>query len=161
MKTDQPSVERSDPIAIAGVLVGFARALNARLRETPEGTGLAMAELNVLSGIAKGHDLSSTLSRRLLLDAPRVSRIVDGFVTSGYVIRELDPEDRRRSRLRLAPAGEDCLARGRAELAAAMEELLADLTKEERAALERALPGMRRAVARRKAATEDPDLTDQ
>ena len=151
------SSERPDPIVTAAALIGFARALNARLRETPDGTGLALAELNVLSGIDKGYDLSSTLVRKLLLDAPRVSRIVDGFVASGYVVREPDPDDRRRCRLRLTPTGTEYLARGRSELAAAMEDLLGGLTAEERAGLERAVPGMRRALAGRTAPGNDAE----
>jgi DNA-binding MarR family transcriptional regulator len=136
----------SDLVDMAGAVIGIARALNVRLRETPEGTGLALAELNVLGGIAKGYDLSSTLVRMLLLDAPRVSRIVDGFVVAGYVERAVDPDDRRRSRLRLTPTGVQRLTQGRAELAAAMESLLRLLSDDERAGLEVALTGMRRAL---------------
>jgi len=147
--------EGLDPVATAGALIGFTRALGVRLREAPDGTGLALAELNVLGGIAKGYDLSSTLVRKLLIDAPRVSRIVEGFVASGYITREPDPDDRRRSRLRLTPSGADYLARGRAELSLAMEDLLGGLTEEERAGLERAVPGMRRVLAGRTAVGTD------
>ena len=136
----------SDLVTAAAAIAGFARALNMRLRETSEGAGLALAELNVLSGIERGDDLSSILVRKLLLDAPRVSRIVDGFVASGYVAREPDLDDRRRYRLRITPAGANLLARGRARLAAAMDDLLAGLTEQERAGLERAVPGMRRVL---------------
>jgi DNA-binding MarR family transcriptional regulator len=144
-----------DPVATAGALIGFARALNARLREAPNGTGLALAELNVLGGIAKGYDLSSTLARKLLLDAPRVSRIVEAFVERGYVTRESDPDDRRRCRLRLTPSGAADLARGRAELSQAMAELLGGLTEDERAGLEVAVPGMRRVLAGHASASAD------
>ncbi|HEX6508028.1 MAG TPA: MarR family transcriptional regulator [Chloroflexota bacterium] len=137
--------ERTDSLATAAALTGFARALNARLRETPR--GLALADLNVLSGIDKGYDLSSALARRLLLDAPRVSRIVEGLVSEGYVQREADSEDRRRWRLRLTPSGVERLDRGRIELAAAMDDLLHGLSDEERDGLERAVPGMRRVLA--------------
>ena len=136
--------ERPDAAAIAGAVVGFARAINARLRETPEGTGLTFAELNVLAGIDKGYDLTSTLARRLVLDPPRVSRIVDTFAERGYITREPDAEDRRRTRLRLTPTGAECLARGRSELAAAMDDLLGRMSADERESLERAVPGMRR-----------------
>lgn len=146
----------SDLVDMAGALIGFARALNVRLRETPKGTGLALAELNVLGGIAKGYDLSSTLVRMLLLDAPRVSRIVDGFVVAGYVEREVDPEDRRRSRLRLTPAGLEKLSRGRQELAAAMDGLLNGLTEQERSGLEIALTGMRRTLTDRVTGDNSP-----
>jgi DNA-binding MarR family transcriptional regulator len=137
---------RPDLVATAVAIVGFARSLKARLPDAPGGTGLALAELNVLGGIAKGYDLSSTLSRKLLLDAPRVSHIVEDFVESAYVTREPDPEDRRRSRLRLTPAGQEQLERGRAELACAMQELLSGLSDEEREGLERAVTGMRRVL---------------
>jgi DNA-binding MarR family transcriptional regulator len=132
---------------MAAALTGFARGLNVRLRERPG--GLTLADLNVLSGIEKGYDLSSALVRRLLLDAPRVSRIVEGLVADGYVVREDDPEDRRRSRLRLTPRGAERLERGRADLAAAMDDLLRGLTDDERDGLERAVPGMRRVLAAR------------
>lgn len=139
--------ERIDSLATAAALTGFARALNARLREAPG--GLALADLNVLSGIDKGYDLSSTLVRRLLLDAPRVSRIVEGLVAEGYVQRAADPDDRRRTRLRLTPRGIERLNRGRTDLAAAMDDLLQGLTDEERDGLKRAVPGMRRVLAAR------------
>jgi DNA-binding MarR family transcriptional regulator len=144
----------SDPITTAAALIGFTRALNTRLREAPQADGLTLADLNVLGGIDKGYDLSSTLVRTLQLDAPRVSRIVDGFVESGCVLREADPDDRRRSRLRLTPSGRERLARGRDVLAAAMEDLLRGLTAEERAGLKVAVPGMRRVLADR-GATRD------
>jgi DNA-binding MarR family transcriptional regulator len=155
---EQMRRDSSDPVVTAGALIGFARAINARLREIPNGTGLTLAELNVLGGIGKGYDLSATLVRKLLLDAPRVSRIVEGFVASGYIVREPDPHDRRRCRLRLTLAGAECLSRGRSELAATMEDLLSGLTDEERAGLERAVPGMRRVLGRR--TTDEDDLAE-
>jgi MarR family transcriptional regulator, organic hydroperoxide resistance regulator len=149
------SRESADVVAMAAALIGCARTLNVSLRETPHGTGLALAELNVLGGIERGYDLSSTLVRKLLLDAPRVSRIVDGFTGSGYVVREPDPVDRRRFRLRLTPLGADSLARGRAELGAAMDDLLGGLTDEERSGLEQAVPGLRRVLAQRTALPDE------
>jgi DNA-binding MarR family transcriptional regulator len=150
------AAERPDAAAIAGAVVGFARALNARLRETPEGTGLTFAELNVLAGIEKGYDLTSTLARRLVLDPPRVSRIVEAFAEGGYVTREPDSGDRRRTRLRLTPSGTEYLSRGRAELSTAMEDLLGDMTDEERDSLERAVSGMRRVRIERAGARSEP-----
>jgi DNA-binding MarR family transcriptional regulator len=138
-------VERTDTLATAAALTGFTRALNARLRETSG--GLTLADLQVLSGVKKGNDLSSTLARALLLDPPRVSRIVEGLVAEDYLQREADPEDRRRCRLRLTPGGVERLEEGRAALAAAMDDLLQGLTGEERDGLERAVPGMRRVLA--------------
>ena len=136
--------ERTDSLTTAAALTGFARALNARLREAPG--GLTLADLNVLSGIDKGYDLCTTLVRRLLLDAPRVSRIVEGLVAAGYVRRAADPGDRRRCRLRLTPSGIERLETGRADLAAAMDTLLRGLTEAERDGLEGAVPGMRRVL---------------
>jgi DNA-binding MarR family transcriptional regulator len=147
--------EKPEALATAGALIGFTRALGARLREAPAGTGLTLAELNVLAGIEKGYDLSSTLARKLLLDAPRVSRIVESLDERGCLVREADPRDRRRCRLRLTPTGEAYLARGRAELSEAMEGLLQCLTADERAGLERAIPGMRRVLLSRVAAGHD------
>lgn len=138
--------EPPDASTIVGSLVRLTRTLNARLRDIPDGAGLTLAELNVLGGIVKGYDLSSILVRKLLLDAPRVSRIVDSFVMNGVVSREEDPEDRRRSRLCVTSLGAQRLSQGRAELTMAMEDLLGGLTPEERAGLEIAVPGIRRVL---------------
>src|SRR5579884_685320 len=125
METEDPAVQT------ARVLIRLARLLNVRLRENPRGTGLALSEQNVLAGIDRGYDRPSVLARNLMLDMPRVSRIVERLHEDGYVRREVDPLDRRMSRLSLTPEGVAFLAQARAEVNQAMSNLLGGLTDEE------------------------------
>ncbi len=47
------------------------------------------------------------LAARMDVDAPTVSRVLGALIARGLVRAEDDPEDRRRSRLRLTPAGRE------------------------------------------------------
>lgn len=47
----------------------------------------------------------SVMSERLLRDKPTVTRVVDILVREGLVVREEDPDDRRRLTVRLTSAG--------------------------------------------------------
>lgn len=47
----------------------------------------------------------SVMSERLLRDKPTLTRVVDILVREGLVVREEDPDDRRRLTVRLTPVG--------------------------------------------------------
>ncbi len=47
------------------------------------------------------------LAARMDVDAPTVSRVLAALITRGLVRAEEDPEDRRRTRLRLTPPGRE------------------------------------------------------
>lgn len=81
----------------------------------------------------------SGVAAALGLPAPTVSHILRRLEAEGWIARELDPEDRRRYRLALTPAGQEALAAARACLQAAMDRHLETLTPAERETLRQLL----------------------
>lgn len=67
---------------------------------------LTQAEFRCLKSIQEGEIINNReISSRLKLSASRLTRIIDGLVQKGYVVREIDPADRRNMRLYLSPRG--------------------------------------------------------
>ena len=120
-----------DALRLAGTLLRLVRALDQQLRAATGPDPLTITELSVLVQIDRGVDLPSLLARTLRLDPARVTHVADRLVARGYIVRAVDPEDRRRWRLRLTPLGTQRLAEGQADVRAAMEALLGGLTEEE------------------------------
>jgi DNA-binding MarR family transcriptional regulator len=73
------------------------------------------------------------------VDQPRSSRLVTTGVERGYVIRETDARDARRSVIRITAEGGRHLGHVRARRRAAVEQALADFSDEEAATLARLL----------------------
>ncbi len=70
--------------------------------------GLSTQQFWVLVHLQERAGLSQReLAARMDVDAPTVSRVLAALITRGLVRAEEDPEDRRRTRLRLTPAGRD------------------------------------------------------
>ena len=136
-----------DALYYAGTLVRLVRALDQQLRAATGPDPLTTTELGVLGQIDHGIDLPSLLARTLRLDPARVTHVADRLVARGYIVRAVDPRDRRCWRLHLTPLGRQRLEEGRADVRAAMEALLGGLTEEERTGLLRGLAGVRRLVA--------------
>lgn len=81
----------------------------------------------------------SDLGAAIGVDQPRASRLVQQGVERGYVRREADPDDARRTRIALTDEGRK-LARGmRGERREALGRALAAFTEEEQAELVRLL----------------------
>ncbi|ALX65877.1 hypothetical protein AB663_000654 [Microbacterium sp. XT11] len=81
----------------------------------------------------------SELGAAIGVDQPRASRLVQQGVERGYVRREADPDDARRTRIALTDEGRR-LARGmRGERRELLGSALAAFTEEERAELARLL----------------------
>jgi MarR family transcriptional regulator for hemolysin len=137
-----------DALHYAGTLLRLVRALDQQLRTATGPDPLSVLELSVLVRIDRGVDLPSLLARTLRLDPARVTHMVDRLVTRGYIVREVDPKDRRCWRLHLTPQGTQRLDEGLADMRTAMEALLDGLTEEERAGLMLGLDGVRRLVDR-------------
>src|SRR5256885_1845042 len=147
MPADIPMSTTPDALYYAGTLVRLVRALDQQLRAATGPDPLTTTELGGLGQIDHGGDLPSLLARALRLDPARVTHVADRLVARGYIVREVDPRDRRCWRLHLTALGRQRLEEGRADVRAAMEALLAGLSAEERAGLLRGLEGVRRLVA--------------
>jgi DNA-binding MarR family transcriptional regulator len=83
---------------------------------------------------AAGRAMSVTeLAEAIGVDQPRASRLVQAAVGDGLVVREPDPDDARRSRVRLTDAGREAVHAAGAGRRRAIESALDGFTDEERA----------------------------
>ncbi|HEX6954112.1 MAG TPA: MarR family winged helix-turn-helix transcriptional regulator [Agromyces sp.] len=73
------------------------------------------------------------LAEAIGVDQPRASRLVQAAVGDGLVVREADPEDARRTRVRLTDAGRAAVRAAGAGRRRAIEAALDGFTDEERA----------------------------
>jgi DNA-binding MarR family transcriptional regulator len=82
------------------------------------------------------------LAESLGASTPSLSRAVDGLVGKDLVSRQEDPEDRRRRRIELTPAGRSVVDRFYLSRVARVIEFAASLTPEQREAFVRATDGL-------------------
>lgn len=102
--------------------------------------GLNGRQLLVLTFVGtEAHLSQKMLATRLGLDPTIVVALVDELEDRTLVARERDPDDRRRHRLRLTPAGRKLHAQAVRTVTDAEREFLAPLDRTERAELRRLL----------------------
>jgi len=97
-------------------------------------TGLDPKRAFLLAQVERGHR-PGEIAERLHLPPPSVSHLLADLEAAGWLVREPDPEDRRRQRLRLTEEGRARLASARRCLEAASTALLKALSEDEQAAL--------------------------
>jgi DNA-binding MarR family transcriptional regulator len=79
---------------------------------------LSAAEINALANLGEGGTLSvRQLSERAGTRASTLTGLLDRLENRGYLVREVDPADRRSFRLPLTDQGREVAARARAALA--------------------------------------------
>lgn len=106
---------------------------------TLESVGLTIQKYRVLAYLDQGPATPSELAYRLTVQAPTVTRLVAGLTERGYVSREVDRSDKRRSVLRLTGSGRRAIAQASTASQAALDRILAPLPARDRAAVERGL----------------------
>ncbi|MEX0151973.1 MarR family transcriptional regulator [Microbacterium sp. LMI1-1-1.1] len=90
--------------------------------------------------LAAGDALSvGAIAEAVGVDQPRASRLVQQAVQMGLIEREPDPDDARRTRVRLTPEGERLVSRVRGRRMDAVRSALDSFTDAERAELARLL----------------------
>jgi DNA-binding MarR family transcriptional regulator len=119
---------------MVGTMLRLVRAIGRAHSETGGGE-LTLPDISVLNRVFSGTDLPSLVARELRLDPPRVTRITDHLVELGLVVREDDPEDRRRSRLRVTESGEMHLREALTSVSRAVDAFLDEIKPQQRAAL--------------------------
>ena len=135
MKLSEPLVlERFLPYRLSILANTVSRSIARRYEER---FGLTIPQWRVMAVLGLHPELSaSQLVERTAMDKVTVSRAVSALVAARRVRRAVDPEDRRRSLLRLTRGGRSVYAEI-VPLARSYErELVADLGREEFAALE-------------------------
>ena len=91
---------------------------------------LNQAEFRFLRFCAEGEVLkNSELAKRLNLSPSRLTRIIDGLVQKEYVIREMDPGNRRNLRVSLSKPGAKLVKELNKEFIDIHNEILSSLPK--------------------------------
>ena len=127
---------------LAIILVAANRCLNDRLLAAVRETGardMRSAFGYVIRAVDAEEPTVGRLAELLGVSRQAASKLADEMVGRGYLLRTADPEDRRRTRLRLSAKGRRVRQRAAAESAAIEAEL-------REAAGERAVDGLRRAL---------------
>jgi DNA-binding MarR family transcriptional regulator len=89
---------------------------------------LSAAEINALANLGEGGTLSvRQLSERTGTRASTLTGLLDRLENRGYLVRELDPSDRRSFRLPLTGLGQEVAARALAAIADLEREALSRL----------------------------------
>ena len=93
------------------------RTLHALSGALPD-LSLSAAEINALANLGEGGTLSvRQLSERAGTRASTLTGLLDRLENRGYLVREVDPADRRSFRLPLTDQGREVAARARAAIA--------------------------------------------
>ena len=113
--------------------------LARRLRAQRVDPSLSDGQVAVLGWLHKQGPLTLTqLAERERVSAPSMNRTVNCLEETGYLVREADEADRRRSNIRLTDTGRDIVATTLKKRDAWLTTRLRELSKEDRAALARA-----------------------
>jgi DNA-binding MarR family transcriptional regulator len=106
----------------------------ARLVEVSlDDLGLTIQKYRVLIHLARGPLSPSDLADRLAVRPPTVTRLVDGLVEKGLVVRRPDSTDGRRSVHDVTPAGTSLLQAAALAIDAVLDDIGAELDEDERA----------------------------
>lgn len=105
--------------------------LNRRLKQDVEprleAHGLDLRRYFILLAVDKGTRYPKALSERLHIPSTLLSRYLDQLVQVGYLERQIDTGDSRRTRLTLTEGGQDVLQRAIADIKAYTGTRLQDL----------------------------------
>jgi DNA-binding MarR family transcriptional regulator len=114
----------------------MTNALRERL--APLGTSLPVMQI-IKRVVDEGALNQLDLARKIELEPSALCRIVVELESKGLVMRERDPDDKRRVLVTATPAGEALLGRARPHMLAGLEPIASRLTRSERTQLCRLL----------------------
>ena len=105
---------------LSGVVLALQRATHHTLHALSvalSDLNLSAAEINALANLGAGGTLSvRQLSERAGTRASTLTGLLDRLENRGYLVREVDPADRRSFRLPLTDQGREVAARARAAI---------------------------------------------
>ena len=115
------------------------------VRRDGAGQAISGPKLSVLSFLGTSGPASlASLAAAEQVQAPTMSRLVEGLVEEGLVTRETHATDRRKVRIAITEAGRALLSDGEVERVAALASRLRRLADSERRALARGVELMER-----------------
>jgi DNA-binding MarR family transcriptional regulator len=121
-----PSVEA----AVASFFRATRRARGRAAQRTEPGE-LSLAQFQVLEPLLDGACHSGALAEQGGVTAPTATRMIDGLVTRGIVVREPDPTDRRAVLVSLTPEGKRAMKAKLAKVSAARKSIAAAFADDE------------------------------
>ncbi len=126
----------TDPITLTIRLVIVARRWRSLIDEHLRHIGQSAARMEAMSAIINmpGPNAQVDIARRLRIEGPTMTRMLDTLEKDGLVERLPHPTDRRTKHLRVTPAGEAALANIFIIVDGLRNRLLHDLPPEEVAA---------------------------
>jgi DNA-binding MarR family transcriptional regulator len=134
--------------AVADRLHSAAIHLLRRLRVEDETLGISAPRLSALSVLVfAGPMRIGELARAEQVEAPTMTRLIDGLEHDGYVERTRDPDDARAIEVRPTDAGIRALMDGRRRRVEAFAGLLRSLPQRDLAALGRGVEVLERALS--------------
>jgi DNA-binding MarR family transcriptional regulator len=134
---------------LADRLHSAAIHLLRRLRREDDASGLPAPQLSALSVIVFGGPVTlGQLASAEQVRPPTISRLVATLERAGLVEREIDPADRRITRLKATAKGVKLLREGRERRVASLAATLQELPAAERERLMRAIDVLERVVRR-------------
>ena len=101
-----------------------AARLGRQMEFAVANAGITLPQYRLLALMSEGSSAGAVLADKLRVSRPTVTGIIDGLVVRGLVLREDDPQDRRRMRATMTPAGEDALRQADAAVSARLLDLL-------------------------------------
>ncbi len=125
-------------LSIARVTAWLARQAERALAASD----LSLPQYRVLSLLAEGMALPSSMADSLDVRRPSITAVVDGLVARGLVVRETDPLDRRRVAHRITEEGRLLVSKSDEAVEERLRAIAASLGDEGEAA--RALAGLER-----------------
>src|SRR6478752_5772712 len=110
--TDSKSERRNRELAFAIRTVLVARRYRALLDDRLRPLGHGTARMEALSAISALPKLSpqTAIAKRIGIEGPTLTRMLDTLEAEGLVVRLADPSDRRTKLIQLTPAGGEALA---------------------------------------------------
>jgi DNA-binding MarR family transcriptional regulator len=126
--------ELADSTGFLLVRLGFA--LKALAGAAVEGIGSEVHDYGVLAILGEGaRETQATIADALDLDPSRLVALLDSLEERGLVVRQRDPQDRRRHLVSITAAGQDELTRLRVLMKGLEDEFFAPLDRDSRETL--------------------------
>lgn len=114
-------------------LLANCQEKECRLAET---YGLTQAEFRCLRLFGTTEIVNNKkIAERMKLSPSRLTRIIDGLVTKGYMTREIEPNDRRNMRVTLSPKGQAIVKELNKAYVTIHREILCDIDSDQHGSL--------------------------
>jgi MarR family transcriptional regulator, lower aerobic nicotinate degradation pathway regulator len=118
------------------LLASLGLAFKTQAMARAEQSGFELYDYSVLAILGEGaRETQATIAEALSVDPSRLVALLDSLEERGLIVRQRDPQDRRRHVVSVTAAGRRELTRLRVVLAKLEDEFFAPLDAETRAAL--------------------------